>query len=168
MKKYVCGLLVYGIIVSGEVFAVTSYSSVFLLQKEQEKEIPNPEKAARKLTDEMDELLQLTEKQYKKIYKLNLKEEKEKIERMTGKTFFEGGRPFMPPMDGMPPQGSFPPMNGMRPPMPESMQEDVENQIEKRNKKLKKILTDEQYDKWMSRESMMEEPSKSLPSISVK
>ena len=36
------------------------------------------------------------------------------------------------------------------------------------NKKLKKILTDEQYDKWMSRESMMEEPSKSLPSISVK
>lgn len=168
MKKYVYGLLVYGIIVSGEVFAVTSYSSVFLLQKEQEKEIPNPEKAARKLTDEMDELLQLTEKQYKKIYKLNLKEEKEKIERMTGKNFFEGGRPFMPPMDEMPPQGSFPPMNGMRPPMPESMQEDVENQIEKRNKKLKKILTDEQYDKWMSRESMMEEPSKSLPSISVK
>lgn len=40
------------------------------------KEIPNPEKTARRLTDEMDKVLNLTEKQYKKIYKLNLGRER--------------------------------------------------------------------------------------------
>ena len=37
-------------------------------------EVPNPEKIATQMTDRMQESLQLTEKQYKKIYKLNLKE----------------------------------------------------------------------------------------------
>ena len=33
----------------------------------QKKEVPNPEKAAQRQTDEMDKALNLTEKQYKKI-----------------------------------------------------------------------------------------------------
>ena len=51
-------------------------------EKVQKKEVPNPEKAAQRRTDEMDKALNLTEKQYKKIYKLFLKEEKEKVEAM--------------------------------------------------------------------------------------
>ena len=43
-------------------------------------EVPNPEKIATQMTDRMQESLQLTEKQYKKIYKLNLKEQKEREE----------------------------------------------------------------------------------------
>ena len=152
MKKLIFSLLL--VCVCGKMPVMADCFPISIQQmKEEVKEIPNPEKAAQKLTDEMDELLQLTEKQYKKIYKLNLKEEKEKIERMTGKNSFEGGHPPMPPMGGMPPQGGFPPMNGMR--------------IEKRNKKLKKILTDEQYEKWMSRKPEPEEPAMSLSSMPV-
>ena len=69
------------------------------LKTEQKKEIPNPEKEAKKRTDEMDRLLSLSEKQYKKIYKLYLKEEKEKVEKMFSHS------------------GGQPPMNGGRPPM---------------------------------------------------
>lgn len=39
-------------------------------------ELPNPERSAKQLTDKMQEELGLTDKQYKKIYKLNLKEQK--------------------------------------------------------------------------------------------
>ena len=48
------------------------------------REVLNPEKIATQMTDQMQESLQLTEKQYKKIYKLNLKEQKEhfRVERL--------------------------------------------------------------------------------------
>lgn len=168
MKKYVCCLFLCGTLVSGEMpAAIMGNLSISSQQMERAKEIPNPEKAARKLTDEMNELLQLTEKQYKKVYKLNLKAEKEKIERMTAKNPFGGERPPMFPMGGTPPLGSFPPKNGSRPPMPENMQEDMQSRIEKQNKKLKKILTDEQYEKWMSRKPEQEKPAMSLPSMSA-
>ena len=78
-------------------------------EKVQKKEVPNPEKAAQRRTDEMDKALNLTEKQYKKIYKLFLKEEKEKVENMMQR--HPGG------MDGQPPMGGRPPMGGGRPPM---------------------------------------------------
>ena len=45
-------------------------------------EAPNTEKIATQMTDRMQESLQLTEKQYKKIYKLNLKEQKEHFKAM--------------------------------------------------------------------------------------
>lgn len=85
-------------------------------EKVQKKEVPNPEKAAQRRTDEMDKTLNLTEKQYKKIYKLFLKEEKEKVEAMMQR--HPGG------MNGQPPMGGSPPMGGgmqpqVLPPMPE-------------------------------------------------
>lgn len=164
MKKLIFSLLL--VCACGKMPVVADCFPISTQQmKEGVKEIPNPEKAARKLTDEMNELLRLTEKQYKKVYKLNLKAEKEKIERMTGKNPFGGERPPMFPMGGTPPLGSFPPGNGSHPPMPENMQEDMRSRIEKRNKKLKKILTDEQYEKWMSRKPEQEEPAMSLPSM---
>ena len=46
-------------------------------KKQLPREVPSPEKAARKMTDRMKEELQLTDKQYDKLYKLNLKEQQE-------------------------------------------------------------------------------------------
>ena len=41
-------------------------------ENSEKKELPNPEKAARRMTDEMQKSLGLTDKQYKKVYKLNV------------------------------------------------------------------------------------------------
>lgn len=134
---------------------------------EQKKEMPNPEKAAKKRTDDMDKLLNLTDKQYKKIYKLYLKEEKENVEKMFnrggGQHPMNGGRPPMgmgqPPMGmGQPPMGGeFPAMDVNRPDFgnmsPEEIKEKIEKEMKEREekmlKKIRKILKDDQYEKWL-------------------
>lgn len=106
--------------ISAEAVAATSYDEPQQKENTQKKEIPNPEKTARRRTDEMDKVLNLTEKQYKKIYKLNLKEEREKLEVLIGRggkdmnrpPMREGGRPPMMNGGGQPPM-----MGGGRPPM---------------------------------------------------
>lgn len=144
--------------VSAGAVAATSCDEPQQKENMQEKEIPNPEKTARRRTDEMDKMLNLTEKQYKKIYKLNLKEEREKLEAMIGR---EGKDTNRPPMrgGGRPPMmndGAQPPMmGGGRPPMMtdssgRKMKEDMEKRAEKKMKKIRKILTDEQYDQWLT------------------
>ena len=137
-------------------------------EKVQKKEVPNPEKAAQRRTDEMDKALNLTEKQYKKIYKLFLKEEKEKVEAMMQR--HPGGMNGLPPMAGSPPMGGGrPPMGGGMPPQgggfpgmggfPEGMSpeermkehaEKMQKEQEKREKKIRKILTEEQYATWQT------------------
>ncbi len=138
-------------------------------EKVQKKEVPNPEKAAQRRTDEMDKMLDLTEKQYKKIYKLFLKEEKEKVEALMEHQ--PGGMNGQPPMGGRPPRGEGrPPMGGGMPPQgggfpgmggdtddmtPEERMkahvEEMQKEQEKREKKIRKILTDEQYEIWQTR-----------------
>jgi len=116
-------------------------------------EVPNPEEAARAETDRLKEELQLTEKQYKKVYKLNLKAQKERLEARFAAP--PAGMP-MPPGEGRRPPmpaGGFPPMMGEgRPPMPPvdhaARAEEREKQARKREKKMKKILTDEQFARW--------------------
>lgn len=137
-------------------------------EKVQKKEVPNPEKAAQRRTDEMDKALNLTEKQYKKIYKLFLKEEKEKVEAMMQR--HPGGMNGQPPMGGRHPMGGGrPPMGGGMPPQgggfpgmggfPEGMSpeermkehaEKMQKEQEKREKKIRKILTEEQYATWQT------------------
>ena len=134
--------------------------------QQQYKEVPNPEKTAKRMTDDMQKLLNLTDKQYKKIYKLNLSEQKTMVSNME-KQQSSGNGPGMnggmPPMDGqgggMPPMGQGGPgdgnFGGQRPPMPPSgsnsnNNNDMQKQIEKKNKQIKKILTDEQYKIWTS------------------
>ena len=137
-------------------------------EKVQKKEVPNPEKAAQRRTDEMDKALNLTEKQYKKIYKLFLKEEKEKVEAMMQR--HPGGMNGQPPMGGRHPMGGGrPPMGGGMPPQgggfpgmggfPEGMSpeermkehaEKMQKEQEKREKKIRKILTEEQYAIWQT------------------
>lgn len=137
-------------------------------EKVQKKEVPNPEKAAQRRTDEMDKALNLTEKQYKKIYKLFLKKEKEKVEAMMQR--HPGGMNGQPPMGGRHPMGGGrPPMGGGMPPQgggfpgmggfPEGMSpeermkehaEKMQKEQEKREKKIRKILTEEQYATWQT------------------
>lgn len=124
------------------------------------REVPNPEKIATQMTDQMQESLQLTDKQYKKIYKLNLKEQKEHFKAMQnsgeqrppmGGPGMRGGRPPMgggePPMMG---EGGFPGGMGERPMMnKEQSSADTQKKVaEAKEKKIKKILTTEQYGKW--------------------
>lgn len=160
MKKIVCALCLATLIpVSSTASATTVADEPQQEKQAPAKEIPNPEKAARKRTDEMDKVLNLTEKQYKKIYKLNLKEEREKLEALIGRGDKGAGRPPMmgggrPPMMG----GGQPPMMGGRGGHPmmrpsddhEKMKEDIEKRAEKKMKKLRKILSDEQYDLWLT------------------
>ena len=124
-------------------------------EKVQKKEVPNPEKAAQR-------------RQYKKIYKLFLKEEKEKVENMMQR--HPGGMNGQPSMGGRPPMGGGrPPMGGGMPPQgggfpgmgefPEGMSpeermkehaEKMQKEQEKREKKIRKILTEEQYATWQT------------------
>jgi len=128
------------------------------------KPVPlSPEKSARHTTDRMDSLLNLTRKQYDKLYKLNLKWAREDAEDRTPAPRM-GGRPEGAPDFGGPgqgPRGHRPPegMAGRRAPHDfgpspddrESMEKQrakLEKRHKKRGKKLKKILTDEQYARW--------------------
>ncbi len=120
------------------------------------REVPNPEKAARKETDCLKAALNLTDKQYKKVYKLLLKEQRELLENMTQRPPMMGGEggPRPPHEGGMPPMGMGEgrPEGMHRPPMgaPKSESaEDLQKRIEKKNKKMKKILTEAQYDQWL-------------------
>lgn len=126
-------------------------------KREMRREVPNPEKMARKETDRLKEVLDLTDKQYKKVYKLLLKEQRELLENMTQRPPMMGseGGPRPPHEGGMPPMGMGegrpegmhrPPMMGA--PKHESA-EDMQKRIAKKNKKMKKILTESQYDQWL-------------------
>jgi len=133
-----------------------------------------PEEIAKAEADMMKAELNLTDKQYKKVYKL-IKKDHEYRQSQMENAFAEG----MPPQGGMPggmPQGGMPGgmsggmpggMGGGRPPMGEMGQmprpeggqpgmkplEDIvtEEYLEKQENKLKKILTEEQYSKWRSK-----------------
>ena len=116
-------------------------------QKELPREVPSPEKAAQRITDQMQKELQLTDKQYKKVYKLNLKEQKKIFS-----TRLTGMRPPMPMGEG----GMMPDMGGGRPPMggpgmphmAKDSAEELQKAAASKEKKLKKILTEEQFAKW--------------------
>lgn len=143
-------------------------------ENSEKKELPNPEKAARRMTDEMQKSLGLTDKQYKKVYKLNLKEEKSRVEQMTSKGA-DGNRPPMmggapgggfPPMGGGPGGGGFPPMGGNGGPgmpPPSGSKNDMRSLMEKKDKQMKKILTEEQYAKWHSEQPCPKREQKCCP-----
>lgn len=136
-------------------------------ENSEKKELPNPEKAARRMTDEMQKSLGLTDKQYKKVYKLNLKEEKARVEQMTSKGA-DGNRP---PMMGGAPGGGFPPMGGNGGPgmpPPSSGKNDMRSLMEKKDKQMKKILTEEQYAKWHSEQPRLRREQKCCPACQNK
>lgn len=81
-------------------------------KKEHFREIPNPEKTARKEAEHLKKELDLTEKQYKKVYKLLLKEQRELFENRFQRPEMPGEMPGRGPR---PHDGGMPPMGGPRP-----------------------------------------------------
>lgn len=148
-------------------------------ENSEKKELPNPEKAARRMTDEMQKSLGLTDKQYKKVYKLNLKEEKARVEQMKARGA-DGNRPPMmggapsgdfPMMGGGPGDGGFHPIGGNGGPgipPPSGSKNDMRTLMEKKNKQMKKILTEEQYAKWHSEQPRLRRDQKCCPACQNK
>ena len=143
--------------------------SLHLQEKRLPREVPNPEKIATQIADQMQQSLQLTDKQYKKIHKVVLKEQKEHFKAIQnagiGQRPSMGDRPGMEGghahMDGMGMNGDQPPMMGeggfqgrMRMGGGPNMQNnksfaDIQKKaVEEKDKKFKKILTTEQFEKW--------------------
>lgn len=146
-------------------------------------QLPSVDEAAQKKADIMNEELALSEKQYKKVLKLfksQIQEERDimQLSKPDGMPDgFPGGRPSgggpgmgggRPPMGGPGPQGGFggPGMAGERPPMGghgmRMDDEEVEKMHEKYDKKLKKILSEEQYSKWRTTHPVNDMP---LPKV---
>ena len=119
----------------------------------EDRKIEEPETIAKRRTDEMDSALELSKKQYKKVYKLYLAQEQTRAKNGSAMRPAEGGRPPQGGMHGGPSQrmggapghmggGGEPPR--MAPPRSDSDkagEEALEN-------KMRKILTEEQYAKW--------------------
>ena len=128
----------------------------------------DPEKEASREADRLKDSLQLDDKQYKKVYKLYLREFQSRQQsrpqgpRRGGMGGFGGMSPMggggMPPMMGG--GEGFPDMSGetrrerpSREDMKAFMEErkkEAEERARKLDKKMTKILTDEQYAKWKS------------------
>ena len=136
------------------------------------REVPSPAKIAKKMTDEMSKELQLNEKQYAKIYKLNLKEQKDRFKAQQSSSASSNERPPMgdrPSFDGSDderppmPSGERPEM-GMRQGGGSEMTEDAAETLHKaevkKEKKIKKILTAEQSAKWSKMQEKMKEGMK--------
>lgn len=137
----------------------------------QERRIEDPETVARRRADELNEVLQLSEKQYRKVYKLCLKEAKSRStgDRSASHPSQGGGRPPQrggmsggAPGHGMGGAGGMGGMGGMgamggaggRPGgggdarmMPPGSKSETADE-EAVAKKMRKILTEEQYAKW--------------------
>ncbi len=134
-------------------------------------ERPSDEQIARMMTDEMKMDLGLTDIQYKKIYKINLqlikKQTSENSDKQSmplnddmrgedmgmqgpmGGAPMGGGRMGGGPMGG--PKGKKPTMEKMQnhPPVPYKENEEI---FQVKSIKFKKILTPEQYNKWIKKE----------------
>lgn len=133
------------------------------------KDIPSPERNARLITEAMQSRLGLTEKQYKKVYKIQLAEQKTIFKyRPTPQRGMEKGSGEMPP------QGHR--MGGGRPPMPpremdwgddrpdpEKIAKNLTKAAQKRDKKLKKVLDKGQYEQWLRLEDEVMAPFRFKP-----
>ena len=133
------------------------------------KDIPSPEGNARRITEVMRTELGLSEKQYKKVYKIQLEEQKKifKYRPMPQRGEREGLEQRPPrgrhPEGGRPPMaGQFDGRGGERPPMPphemgmdenrpdpEKIAKALMKAAQKRDKKLKKVLEKGQYEQWL-------------------
>lgn len=146
---------------AGFIYAQEAYEPQERQQQEKHlpREVLNPEKVATQMTEQMNKLLQLTDKQYKKIYKLNLKEQKAFFKAMQNSDDYRppmgegpgmrGGRPPMMGEDGFPGRMGGGPMMSRDTNSADSQKKAAET----KEKKIKKILTKEQYEKWQAEQN---------------
>lgn len=161
-------------------------------QKGERPQMPSVDEMAKKKTDAMNAELCLTEAQYKKVlklYKSTIQKERNLMSENRPQGMPQGGSPGggQPPMGGgQPPMGGGRPpmsggfsgggpgmggqdMSGGRPPMMSENMKDTEEELEKiyqkQDKKLKSILTTEQYSRWRSKHPVFDVP---MPEFKMK
>jgi hypothetical protein len=152
--------------------STNSYAQNFS-QEKQHAQTLDPKNMAKQLTDQIDNLVNLSEKQYKKIYKINLTAFKSQINNMSagrsmgqGGPNMGGGRPMMG--QGAPAMGQGEPgmgqgssgmgggmsqMGEMNEERSKQIKEDIDEARAKKAKKYKKVLDAQQYQKWMQFEN---------------
>lgn len=148
----------------------------------------SPERQAQQITAKMDSLLNLSEKQYKKLYKLHLKEAQQQMENGLadgrppmgsrpdrGPGAHPGGGNFPMRGGGMGPGGHPRGGFGQQPPVQlqdasdavktlEEQRAKEEKRKQKMEKKIRKILTEEQYACWQEeRMRLTAEPGNPRP-----
>lgn len=120
------------------------------------REVPSPEKIAKKMCDELQSELQLTDKQYKKVYKLYLKEQKARFSSQQA----DGASGMRPPMrEGNADfEGGERPDFGQRPGNGNVSKEEMMAAQKKKEQSMKKILNPEQYEKWLKLDKKKDKP----------
>lgn len=132
-------------------------------ERPQMKERPSVEQEAQIKTDQMSAELSLDEKQIKKVYKFFKNDIKYRRENFEFAGPFRGGNLPAPPSGGFPGggKGGFPGggPQGMRPGNPPSGMpafggevdyEEIEKYNAKQDKKLRKIIGEENFEKWIA------------------
>lgn len=124
----------------------------------------SPDSIAREKTVRLKKELQLTDQQYDKIYRMLLKEEQKRLKERIPRPPFPEGHYGMAPRPGHPPfagEGTIasrpmgetvcPPWHPERESLPPDLKKDEkkrQKRIARKEKKMKKILTPEQFGKW--------------------
>lgn len=157
MRKSACVCFVFVMMYAVTIAAYAQPMPPHRGQERHRKEIRTPEEIAKIRTERLQKEVILDDKQFKKIYKIYLKEEQAKQQAMEGN--------MMPPPGGFPggghpPQGGGPGMGHGTP--PHAMFGDMavptvggkaidsDEYIDSREKKFRKILTPEQYERFRS------------------
>lgn len=157
MRKSACICFVFVMMYAVTIAAYAQPMPPHRGQERHRKEIRTPEEIAKIKTERLQKEVILDDKQFKKIYKIYLKEEQAKQQAMEGNMLpppggFPGG--------GHPPQGGGPGMGHGTP--PHAMFGDMavptvggkaidsDEYIDSREKKFRKILTPEQYERFRS------------------
>ena len=157
MRKSACICFVFVMMYAVTIAAYAQPMPPHRGQERHRKEIRTPEEIAKIKTERLQKEVILDDKQFKKIYKIYLKEEQAKQQAMEGN--------MMPPPGGFPgggrpPQGGGPGMGHGTP--PHAMFGDMavptvggkaidsDEYIDSREKKFRKILTPEQYERFRS------------------
>ena len=157
MRKSACICFVFVMMYAVTIAAYAQPMPPHRGQERHRKEIRTPEEIAKIKTERLQKEVFLDDKQFKKIYKIYLKEEQAKQQAMEGN--------MMPPPGGFPgggrpPQGGGPGMGHGTP--PHAMSGDMavptvggkaidsDEYIDSREKKFRKILTPEQYERFRS------------------
>ena len=135
---------------------------------EQMEEMTDPVKIATKQADRLQEQLGLDEEQYKQVYKIYKQEAQVRINKMQQQMSRPGAMGFGGPPMGGPgfggPGGGFD-MTAMQTQMTDRMKaaseearKEAEKNFDKRSKKMVKVLTPEQFNKWLQIEKQMIAP----------
>lgn len=129
-------------------------------QRGHEPQHATPEMRAQAKTDQMKKTLDLTDEQYKALYELNLQEAQERQQFM--RTQRQGNRPPRPEGGQKARPKNDRPQGDVESPAPLSREQLQEN-AQKREQEIQKILGEEKYARWQAEMQKMREARASRP-----